>query len=102
MNPPKIVFKKSEKSLWYRCYYPHRSRDSVSPVCWIFFNLEDNVGRSSVHYLTNHGDVCTTAPATPGLLMTQLHIKIIRKRFLHQENKTIITRRITAFDKTIW
>ena len=29
---------KSIKSrfLWYRCYYPHRSRDSVSPVCGIF------------------------------------------------------------------
>ena len=22
--------------LWYRCYYPHRSRDSLSPVCGIF------------------------------------------------------------------
>ena len=21
---------------WYRCYYPHRSRDSLSPVCGIF------------------------------------------------------------------
>ena len=23
--------------LWHWCYYPHRSRDSVSPVCGIFF-----------------------------------------------------------------
>ena len=22
--------------LWYRCYYPHRSRDAFSPVCGIF------------------------------------------------------------------
>ena len=22
---------------WYRCYYPHRSRDSLSLVCGIFF-----------------------------------------------------------------
>ena len=22
---------------WYRCYYPHRLRDALSPVCWIFF-----------------------------------------------------------------
>ena len=22
--------------LWHRCYYPHRSRDSMSPVCRIF------------------------------------------------------------------
>ena len=21
---------------WYRCYYPHTSRESVSPVCGIF------------------------------------------------------------------
>ena len=25
--------------LWYRCYYPHRSRDSVSPVYGIFSKL---------------------------------------------------------------
>ena len=24
---------------WYRCYYLHRSRDSLSPVCRIFFSL---------------------------------------------------------------
>ena len=23
--------------LWYRCYYPHQSRDALSPVCGIFF-----------------------------------------------------------------
>ena len=23
--------------LWHRCYYPHRSRDALSPVCGIFF-----------------------------------------------------------------
>ena len=23
--------------LWYWCYYPHRSRDALSPVCGIFF-----------------------------------------------------------------
>ena len=22
--------------LWYRCYYPHRSRDALSPVCGMF------------------------------------------------------------------
>ena len=25
--------------LWHRCYYPHRSRDALSPVCGIFFFL---------------------------------------------------------------
>ena len=25
--------------LWYRCYYPHRSRDALSPVCGIFSQL---------------------------------------------------------------
>ena len=24
--------------LWHRCYYPHRSRDALSPVCGIFVN----------------------------------------------------------------
>ena len=28
--------------LWYRCYYPHRSRDALSPVCGIFItNIPD-------------------------------------------------------------
>ena len=25
--------------LWHRCYYPHRSRDALSPVCGIFFYI---------------------------------------------------------------
>ena len=25
-----------EGYFWYRCYYPHRSRDALSPVCGIF------------------------------------------------------------------
>ena len=24
-------------TFWYQCYYPHQSRDSVSPICRIFF-----------------------------------------------------------------
>ena len=33
----KWVFGYSWSSLlWYRCYYPHRSRDALSPVCGIF------------------------------------------------------------------
>ena len=29
---------KSAYFSWYWCYYPYTSRDSVSPVCWIFIN----------------------------------------------------------------
>ena len=33
--------------LWHRCYYPHRSRDALSPVCGIFFvHLTKNIGWS--------------------------------------------------------
>ena len=33
----KFVFGYSWSTLlWYRCYYPHRSRDALSPVCGIF------------------------------------------------------------------
>ena len=28
--------------LWHRCYYPHRFRDALSPVCGFFFNLIPN------------------------------------------------------------
>ena len=48
----KIVFSATFALLagffWYQCYYPHRSRDSLSPVCGIIFFiigkqiLEDN------------------------------------------------------------
>ena len=34
----KWVFGYSWSTLpWYKCYYPHRSRDALSPVCGIFF-----------------------------------------------------------------
>ena len=29
--------------LWHRCYYPHRSRDALSPVCGIFFMVRKGV-----------------------------------------------------------
>ena len=29
--------KKCLKASWRRCYYPHRSKDSLSPICPIFF-----------------------------------------------------------------
>ena len=35
--------------LWYRCYYPHRSRDALSPVCGIFVL---SVSRIWSRYLT--------------------------------------------------
>ena len=31
------INKESLKASWQLCYYPHRSRDALSPVCWIFF-----------------------------------------------------------------
>ena len=32
------IFRLKKKScFWYRCYYPHWSRESLSPVCGIFF-----------------------------------------------------------------
>ena len=35
--PKKFVFGYSWSTLlWYRCYYPHRSRDALFPVCGIF------------------------------------------------------------------
>ena len=36
----KLVFGYSWSTLlWYWCYYPHRSRDALSPVCGIFHNV---------------------------------------------------------------
>ena len=46
--------------LWYRCYYPHRSRDALSPVCGIFTWLEDKHCTWTVrlvHHGTSHCNV---------------------------------------------
>ena len=34
--------------LWHRCYYPHRSRDALSPVCRIFLHVL--IKRNSIKY----------------------------------------------------
>ena len=43
----KMVFGYSWSTLlWYRCYYPHRTRDALSPVCGIFvlcFSIKDQI-----------------------------------------------------------
>ena len=47
--------------LWYRCYYPRRSRDALSPVCGIFLLdkvmgicLVERAGEMSGHVLLGH------------------------------------------------
>ena len=40
-TPSKLAKKNGQKNYnndkkWYRCFYPHRLRDSVSPACGIF------------------------------------------------------------------
>ena len=50
LSPPKKKIapeeeKKSEISLCYLSYYPHWSRDSVSPVCRIFRNFTEPAHR---------------------------------------------------------
>ena len=36
--------------LWHRCYYPHRSRDALSPVCGIFSNYLSALKSSFTHF----------------------------------------------------
>ena len=36
---------------WYRCYYPHTSRNTVSPICRIFFGGGARVNPSRVSKL---------------------------------------------------
>ena len=33
---------------WYRCYYPHQSRDSLSPVCGIFLFSFNSIGSDNI------------------------------------------------------
>ena len=37
--------------VWYRCYYPHRSRDALSPVCGIFTSLNHKYGPLYILYI---------------------------------------------------
>ena len=48
--------------LWHRCYYPHRSRDALSPVCGIFTN------HVWISQSFNDKVLLRTASATLGLL----------------------------------
>ena len=34
--------------LWYRCYYAHRSRDALSPVCGIFSDQNQMILKGSI------------------------------------------------------
>ena len=36
---------------WYWCYYPHRSRKALSPVCWIFFENMQNLSLFFVYLI---------------------------------------------------
>ena len=36
---------------WYRCYYLHRSRDALSPICGIFDTIFEACYESSVYVL---------------------------------------------------
>ena len=39
--------------LWYRCYYPHRSRDALSPVCKIFLICATIRTRREIQFQSN-------------------------------------------------
>ena len=39
---------------WYRCYYQHRSRDALSPVCGIFYGRKE--GNNMTMFLINSFD----------------------------------------------
>ena len=41
---------------WYWCYYPHRSRGALSPVCGIFCVVFDELD-NQVYLETNFGNV---------------------------------------------
>ena len=49
--------------LWHRCYYPHRSRDALSPVCGILFCVYKQVNS---HYVYgNKAVVCLQTSKQP-------------------------------------
>ena len=35
--------------LWHRCYYPHRSRDALSPICGIFCKTFHVISLGKIH-----------------------------------------------------
>ena len=72
---------------WYRCYYPHWSRDSVSPICGIFYII---IGWD------NKSGVCTAqtmAYSDIHRLSRQLHVvKTVadcKENYCHSASQTI-------------
>ena len=63
---PKIISLTSKKTLknldrkkkrikeWYRCYFPHRSKDSLSPVCMVFFSKVHKLLLNHIKFTTVH------------------------------------------------
>ena len=51
VHPPEKTKKKSLKKGWYWCYYPHQSRDSVSPVCGFSLYKKDNAKKHPLFLL---------------------------------------------------
>ena len=64
--------------LWYRCYYPHRLRDALSPVCGIFF--------TSVHMRWELDEIIT-APTSLREPCRQVHFPSSETLFLGSETQ---------------
>ena len=125
-----LVFRYSWSTLlWYRCYYPHRSRDALSPVCGIFIITNHNALLNTFDFITFKkiawgGDRIGTDEQTSRLLdqrgpragsMEMLHtqeslcpqnttITVLwtrRKKFRIRETKHLLTDADSSTDTTV-
>ena len=74
--------------LWYRCYYPHRSRDALSPVCGIFC-------------LEILKAVCLSFDSVPKLIKKSLRKGSIKKKSSIRETKNLSTDADSSTDTTV-
>ena len=73
---------------WYRCYYPHRLRDSVSPVCGIFIK----VLLGQVSFTSNGSVVHTVQCSRGGVQCSDLSCQI----FLRSPENALTTNLVSA------
>ena len=73
-----FFFQKSVKKglSLYQCYYPHTSRESMSPVCGIFSSFFLLVTRLG-DWIFLHPDLCMYF-RQPAVFLTQTHSKVVK------------------------
>ena len=78
MAAGKAFKKKCLKASWRQCYYLHRLRDSLSPVCRIFSNKQKDIF-SPTASLSDEAALVKLAIALQSLNASKCHLQFVIK-----------------------